>query len=52
MSHFETIKEKILKFRDDRERKQFHNPKDLSMAISIEAAELLEHFLRKSTPQP
>ena len=37
----ETIKQ-ILKFRDDRDWKQFHNPKDL--AISMEAAELLEVF--------
>ena len=39
----ETIKE-ILKFRDDREWKQFHNPKDLAISISVEAAELLEVF--------
>jgi len=38
----------ILAFRDARNRKQFHNPKDLATAISIEAAELQEHFLRKS----
>lgn len=34
----------ILKFRDDREWKQFHNPKDLAISISLEAAELLEVF--------
>lgn len=39
----ETIKE-ILKFRDDRDWKQFHNPKDLAISISLEAAELLEIF--------
>lgn len=39
----ETIKQ-ILKFRDDREWKQFHNPKDLAISISLEAAELLEVF--------
>ncbi len=33
----ETIKE-ILKFRDDRDWKQFHNPKDLAISISLEAA--------------
>ena len=27
----------ILKFRDDREWKQFHNPKDLAISISLEA---------------
>jgi len=39
----ETIK-KIMKFRDDRDWKQFHNPKDLAISISLEAAELLEIF--------
>lgn len=39
----ETI-EQILKFRDERDWKQFHNPKDLAISISLEAAELLEIF--------
>lgn len=39
----ETINQ-ILKFRDDRNWKQFHNPKDLAISISLEAAELLEIF--------
>lgn len=39
----ETIKQ-VLKFRDDRNWKQFHNPKDLAVSISLEAAELLEVF--------
>ena len=39
----ETIDE-VLKFRDDRNWKQFHNPKDLAISISLEAAELLEVF--------
>ena len=39
----ETI-DKVLKFRDDRDWKQFHNPKDLAISISLEAAELLETF--------
>ena len=34
----------IMKFRDDRDWKQFHNPKDLAISISLEAAELLEIF--------
>lgn len=34
----------VLKFRDDRNWKQFHNPKDLAISISLEAAELLEVF--------
>lgn len=39
----ETINQ-ILKFRDDRDWKQFHNPKDLAISLSLEAAELLEVF--------
>ena len=39
---------RIRKFRDDRDWKQFHNPKDLAVSISIEAAELLELFQWKS----
>ena len=39
----ETI-EQVLKFRDDRNWKQFHNPKDLAISISLESAELLEIF--------
>lgn len=39
----ETINQ-VIKFRDDRDWKQFHNPKDLALSISLEAAELLEVF--------
>ena len=39
----ETI-DQVLKFRDDRYWRQFHNPKDLAISISLEAAELLEVF--------
>ncbi len=34
----------IIKFRDERNWKQYHNPKDLAISISLEAAELLENF--------
>lgn len=36
---------RIRKFREDRDYKQFHTPENLAKAISIESAELLEHFL-------
>ena len=39
----ETI-QMVLDFRDRRNWKQFHNPKDLALSISLEAAELLEIF--------
>ena len=38
---------KVIQFRDERDWKQFHNLKDLSLALSIEASELLEVFLWK-----
>ena len=37
--------ERIRKFREDRDWSQFHTPANLSKAISVESAELLEHFL-------
>lgn len=37
----------LLKFRNERDWEQFHNPKDLALAINVEAGELLELFLWK-----
>jgi len=36
------------KFRDDRDWKQYHSPKDVAMNISIESGEVLEHFQWRS----
>jgi NTP pyrophosphatase (non-canonical NTP hydrolase) len=44
----EEITKAIKAFRDERDWLQFHNPKDMATALSIEAAELLEHFLWKT----
>jgi NTP pyrophosphatase (non-canonical NTP hydrolase) len=41
----------LLKFRNERDWEQFHNPKDLALAISIESAELLELFLWKQAEE-
>ncbi len=41
---FDEVTEEVIKFRDDRDWMQFHNPKDLAISISLEAAELLETF--------
>jgi len=41
---FEEIKSKIKKFVRERDWEQYHSPKNLSMSIAIEAAELMEHF--------
>lgn len=42
------VMQKLRQFRDERNWKQFHNPKDLAVALSIEASELLEAFLWKA----
>ncbi len=41
--------EALLKFRDERDWAQFHDPKNLAAALGIEAAELNEVFLWKTT---
>lgn len=48
MDENKEIIEALLKFRNERDWEQFHNPKDLALAISIEAGELLELFLWKN----
>ena len=51
MTDSEEIIKQLIKFRNERDWEQFHNPKDLALAISIEAAELLELFLWKSAEE-
>jgi NTP pyrophosphatase (non-canonical NTP hydrolase) len=46
-TQFDFVSNELKKFRNERDWKQFHNPKDLSIALSIEANELLELFLWK-----
>lgn len=48
MTDIEQLIDKLIQFRDARDWKQFHNPKDLALAINVEAGELLELFLWKS----
>ena len=47
MSDLENLRQKIVKFTQERDWDQFHNGKDLALALSIEAAELNEAFLWK-----
>lgn len=47
MRDTEEIIQALLKFRNERDWEQFHNPKDLALAINVEAGELLELFLWK-----
>lgn len=44
MSDIQSLINTINKFRDERNWRQYHNPKDLAISISIEAAELLGDF--------
>ncbi|CUA80028.1 nucleotide pyrophosphohydrolase [Anoxybacillus suryakundensis] len=45
------LQQLIIEFRDVRNWKQFHNPKDLAISLSIEAGELLENFQWKSSEE-
>lgn len=44
MNEFEDLKQRLVEFARDRDWEQFHSPKNLSMALIVEAGELLEHF--------
>lgn len=48
MSDLADIQRKIVAFRNERNWKQFHNPKDLAISLLLEASEVLEHFQWKS----
>ena len=41
---FQELKERLQEFAEQRDWDQFHSPKNLSMALIAEAAELIEHF--------
>ena len=45
------LQAKVIKFRDKRDWAQYHNPKDLAISLSLEAAELLEIFQWKNADQ-
>lgn len=51
MTDIDLITQELLKFRNDRDWAQFHNPKDLALAISVESGELLELFLWKNAAE-
>jgi dCTP diphosphatase len=45
------LQEKVIAFRDARDWKQFHNPKDLAISLLLEAGEVLEHFQWKNADE-
>lgn len=51
MKDWDMLIDHLIKFREERDWKQFHNAKDLALAVSIEAAELNELFLWKGPEQ-
>ncbi|SEW00852.1 NTP pyrophosphatase, house-cleaning of non-canonical NTPs [Prevotella sp. khp7] len=51
MSDLEELRKSIVRFTQDRDWDQFHNGKDLALALSIEAAELNEAFLWKNASE-
>ena len=44
MTDHDQLKQRLREFADARDWEQFHSPKNLSMALIVEAAELVEHF--------
>lgn len=51
MNDIELITNALVEFRNEREWDQFHNPKDLAIALNIEAGELLETFIWKDAKE-
>lgn len=49
MSDIKEIVDALVSFREERDWGQFHNPKDLAVALSIESSELMECFLWKKS---
>ena len=47
----EALTQRVCAFRDARDWKQFHSPKELAVAITAEAGELLQHFVWQSNAQ-
>lgn len=47
----ENLTKKIMKFRDARDWKQFHNPKDIALSLVLEAGEVMEHFQWKTAEE-
>jgi NTP pyrophosphatase (non-canonical NTP hydrolase) len=48
MKTLKDLTTRIIAFRDARDWKQFHNPKDLALSLVLEATEVMEHFQWKS----
>jgi NTP pyrophosphatase (non-canonical NTP hydrolase) len=51
MNDLKKLQDMVVSFRNERDWQQFHNPKDSSISLVLEATELLEHFQWKSAEE-
>lgn len=51
LSDLHELTHKIIKFRDERDWKQFHNPKDIALSLVLEASEVARHFQWKNNEE-
>ncbi len=51
MANIKDLTERIIAFRNARDWKQFHNPKDVSLSLVLEATEVMEHFQWKNAEE-
>ncbi len=48
MANIKSLVKRIIAFRDARDWRQFHNPKDVALSLVLEAGEVMEHFQWKN----
>jgi len=51
MLDIQKLTDLVIKFRDKRDWKQFHNAKDVSLSLTLEANEVMEHFQWKNADE-
>ena len=51
MDNIKKLTKKLIAFRNERDWEQFHNPKDVALSLTLEAAEVLEHFQWKNNKE-
>lgn len=51
MTKIQNLTKRIIEFRDARDWMQFHNPKDVSLSLVLEAGEVMEHFQWKNAEE-
>ncbi len=51
MSSLAQMQQRVVDFRNARDWKQFHTPKDMALSLVLETAEVIEHFQWKTPPE-